>query len=586
MSSDDILTGIGLVVVLALGCELVAARTKLPAIVLLLPTGFVAGAFTDDVHPDQLFGATFQPLVSLGVGLILFEAGLRLRFDELGGRTRRVVLQLIPVGVVVTSAGIAVASELIFGIGWGPAVLLGAILVVSGPTVVLPLLEFVRPSPAVRSTLKWEGVLIDPIGALLGVIAFHAVKAGAAGGHTFHPGSLAASLAVGLAVGLAGALCLGLLLRGAQRRAPQGSVAAALLCVTAAVVVADLLREDSGFVAATVMGMALANRRELDVARVLEFQATVVRLLIGMLFVLISASVSPSSVRSVLGDSLILLAIMVLILRPLVVALGTWRTGVPRRERAFMAWLDPRGIVAASTASAFGPQLAGAGVAGADKILPITFVAIFGTVVIYGLTAVPVAHRLGVVGEGEGVVLIVGGHGWARALARALEEAGVRVRLWTGRSEEQAAALEAGLVAGNASLGVDLVTREAELEEVTDALLMTDSDDFNALAAFELRRELGHDHVFVLAPEDDLLDPVPEFVHGRELFGESLTFGALERRFARGAAVVGAAAGASPDGDGAHVPLFVVGANRSLRAVTATEPPVAGGGDTVIWLVD
>lgn len=576
MSTDAMLAGFGLVIVLALGCELIAVRTRLPAIVLLLPVGFLAGIATDDVHPDRLLGDAFQPLVSLGVGLILFEAGLRLRLDELSAATRRVVTRLIVVGIVVTAVGVTLAAQALLSIGWGPSVVLGAILIVSGPTVVLPLLEFVRPAAGARSVLTWEGVLIDPIGALLGVLAFAAVRAGAAGDRAFHPGSLAVSLLIGLLVGLAGALVLRTLLRGIQRGAPEQSVAAALLCVVGAVVAADLLRDDAGFVAATVMGMALANQRTLDVARVLEFQGTVVRLIIGLLFILISASVTPSSIGDVMPGALVLVAIMILILRPVVVALGTWGSALPGRDRAFMAWLAPRGIVAAATASAFGPQLAEAGVSGADRILPLTFVAIFGTVVVYGLTASPVARRLGVVGEGADVVLIVGGHPPARAIARALQATGVRVRLWTGRDDERDAALAEGLTARTGRLGADLAAREAELEDVTDALLLTDSDDFNALAASQLRREIGHEHVFSLPPSGALLDPASAHAEQGTLFEHGMTFEALARRFADGATVVSAA------GDGG-TPLFVVSDGR-LHVVTPASPPRPAAGDTTIRL--
>jgi NhaP-type Na+/H+ or K+/H+ antiporter len=201
ISTNDILGGLGLVIVLALACELVATSTRLPAIVLLLPVGFIAGAATDYVHPSVLFGETFQPIVSLGVGLILFEAGLRLTLDELQGGIRRVVLRLIVIGVVLTALGMTFAVELIFGLGWGSSIMLGAILVVFGPTVVLPLLQFVRPGDRVRSVLKWEGVLIDPIGALLGVVAFTAVQANAAAGGGFQPGEMALSSGPGWSSG-------------------------------------------------------------------------------------------------------------------------------------------------------------------------------------------------------------------------------------------------------------------------------------------------------------------------------------------------------------------------------------------------
>jgi NhaP-type Na+/H+ or K+/H+ antiporter len=579
LSTDEILTGLGLVVVLGLACRLVAHATRLPAIVLLLPAGFAAGALTDDVHPDALFGSAFQPLVTLGVGLILFEAGLRLRLRELHGGVRGVVLRLILIGTPLTALGVTLTCALVLGLEWSVSIVLGAILVVSGPTVVLPLLAFVRPTDRVRSVLKWEGVLIDPIGALLGVIALHAVLAGA-GSDTVEAGELTLSLGAGLAVGAVGAGVLWLLLRRLQRAAPGQTVAAALMVLVAALVAADALREDSGFMAATVMGLVMANQTELDVSGILAFHGTVVELLIAILFVLISASVEPSQVGELLPEGLALVAVMVLVLRPLVVALATWRSELSRAERAFAAWLAPRGIVAAATASAFGLQLTEAGVSGARDILPICFIAIFATVCLYGLTAMPLARLLGLAGAGVRVVLVVGGQAWGRAIAKALETAGLGVRLWTGRPDEQAAARDAGLAAGNARLGVDVATREEELEEVTDALLMTESDDFNALAAFELRRDLGHDHVYRLPAGGEVLDLVPTYAEGSILFGEDLTYSELTRRFEAGAELV------EVDGEaGNHLTtLFVVGRSGDLRVVTAGRPPVSGPGDTNVCL--
>jgi hypothetical protein len=294
--------------------------------------------------------------------------------------------------------------------------------------------------------------------------------------------------------------------------------------------------------------------------------------------VLISASVEPSQVWDLLPGGLALVAVMALLLRPLAVALGTWRSELAGSECAFMAWLAPRGIVAAATASAFGLQLSDAGVGGADDIPPIAFIAIFGTVVLYGLTAAPFARRLGLAGAGENVVLVVGGNAWARAIALARKSAGLGVRLWTGRTDEQEAARGAGLDAGNARLGVDLASREEELEEITDALLLTESDDFNALAAFELRQELGRDHVFRLAPRGELLDLVPAYAEGSILFGEELTFPELTRRFEAGERLV------EIDGDGQGVtPLFLL-ARGELTVVTAGRRPEPAAGATTIGL--
>lgn len=391
LSTNQLLLGMGLVLVLAVGSQLLARVLGLPAIVVLLPAGFIAGILTDDVHPTNLLGALYQPFVSVAVGVILFEAGLRLSFRDVTPKVRPVVVRLVTLGLLVTWLGITAAVALFFGgLGTGVEFLIGAILVVSGPTVVLPLLSYIRPARDVRSVLKWEGVLIDPLGALLSVGVFQVVRTNGSGG--WRPGELLVNLLVGALVGAIGAGLLWLLLRQVQRLAPRQLVTVTLALAVAALVAADLIRDDSGFVATLLMGMFLANQRSIDVAPAVEFHETLVQLLIGVLFVMIAASVSPSEVKSVLAGSLALVAVMVIVLRPATVALTTWRSRLTIRERAFVAWMAPRGIVAGATASAFGLQLASAGVQSAGKILPIVFVAIFATVLIYGLTGTPVAR--------------------------------------------------------------------------------------------------------------------------------------------------------------------------------------------------
>ena len=586
MDTDDVLLGLGLVLALAVSSQLLAARLRIPAIVVLLPAGFLAGIATDVVHPDQLLGALYQPFVSIAVGVVLFEAGLRLSLREIAPEVRRTVGRLVGIGVLVTWAGVAAAAALLFdGLGTGVPLLLGAILVVSGPTVVLPLLAFVRPAHDLRTLLMWEGVLVDPVGALLGVLVFSAVRSAAAGGRIYHPGEMVVSLAVGALVGVAGAALLWLLLRQTQRVAPRQAIPATLMVVVAALVVADLIRDDAGFVATTLMGAFLANQRRIDITLTLEFQSTLVQLLIGALFVLIAASVTPDEVADVLPEAIALVAVMVLVIRPLAVAVACWGSWLTLRERMLVAWMAPRGIVAGATASGFGLQLSQEGVAGADRILPITFVAIFGTVVLYGLTAAPVARLLGVAEQGRTIVLIVGGHPWARAIGEALQAAGVGVRLWTGRAQDQAAARAAGLDADRGRLMVDAISREAELEEITDALVLTSDDDFNALVGAELRTELGHDRVHRVAPAPTA-HLLPSAIGSGVLGGEALTYDELERRFGAGERL---AAAAGPDGDGATewsagTPLFVITAGGALRVARDGRDPEVAPGDTVIAL--
>jgi NhaP-type Na+/H+ or K+/H+ antiporter len=586
LSTNDLLLGIGLVLVLAVGSQLLARALRLPAIVVLLPVGFIAGILTADVRPNDLLGPLYQPFVSVTVGVILFEAGLRLSFRDVTPRIRPVVVRLVSVGALLTWLAITGAVALLFGgLGADVPLLIGAILVVSGPTVVLPLLAFIRPARDVRSVLKWEGVVIDPLGALLGVIVFQIARTGGSNG--WHPGELLLSLVVGALVGAVGAGLLWLLLPRLGRLAPRQMAATTLALAVAALVAADLIRDDTGFLATLLMGVFLANQRSIDVRQAVEFHETLVQLLIGVLFVMIAASVSPTDVKRVLAGSLALVAIMILVIRPAVVALSSWRSSLDIRERAFVAWMAPRGIVAGATASAFGLALATAGIEGADRILPIVFVVIFATVVVYGLTGSLVARRLHVAGAQGTLVLIVGGHEPARAIGSALRDAGVGVRLWAGPAA-QPAARAAGLDAASGRILVDSLNRETELEEVTDALLLSRSDDFNALAAAELRNELGHSHVYRIAPspdEPDLLSPATS----TDVLGpKALTLAQLSGRLAEGARFVATRV----DGDhelalgGEPELLFVVGRSGDLRVAVDHASPGARGGDTVIALVD
>jgi NhaP-type Na+/H+ or K+/H+ antiporter len=593
MSTDQILLGLGLVFVLAVSSQLLAHRLGFPAIVVLLPAGFVAGIATDDVHPEALLGALYEPFVTLAVSIILFEAGLRLSFAEIAPGIRNVVVRLIAVGVLVTWLGVAVTVALLFNdMSRGVALLIGAILVVSGPTVVLPMLAFIRPTRNVRSLLKWEGVLVDPIGALLGVFVFHAVQSGGAGEDRI-PDEALASIGVGAFVGVAGAVLLWLLLREVIRDAPTMVVPTMLMVVVAAVVVADLIREDTGFLAATLMGIALGNQalidpsRRIDVSGALGFQATLVQLLVGVLFVLIAASVSTGDVEAVLPEALVLVAVMAFLIRPAAVLLATLRSRFTWRERAFVAWMAPRGIVAGATASAFGLQLAQEGTAGAEDVLPIVFIAIFGTVVLYGLTAPLAARALGLAGKQRVLALVVGGQPWARDLAAALKQSGVAVRMWVGAAEDRAAALDAGLDADRGRMMVGALDREAELEEITDALLLTRSDDFNSVAAADLRGEVGNGHVYRVAPDLEEPDLLPPSIEAGILGNSSLTFAELTDRFAAGARFVTRNPDENPlsDDPRTELLLFAVTSRGRLRVATDGHAPDVRTGDTMIVLL-
>ena len=393
MTTDQVLFGVGLIVVLAVGSQILASQLRIPALIILLPVGFTAGALTMDVNPQHLLGASFQPLVSLAVAVILYDAGLGLDLAKLRGHTRRVVFRLIAVGVPVTWALAAVFAGLLFGMSAQATLMIGVILVVSGPTVVGPLLRFIRPTDRLQRVLAWEGSLIDPVGAIVGAVVFHAVLASPGGGLGYRPGQFVISIAIGVAGAVAGVAVLWLCLHKLDLGEVLGTTSQ-LACVVGVAAICDVVRDDAGLVSAILMGLAVVNLRGFDIPARRPFFETLVQLIIGVLFITISATVGPASLHHLVLPALGLVAVLVIAARPLVAFLATIRTDLTRGERQFTGWMAPRGIVAAATASTFGTGLATHHVAGAAKILPVTFLVIVATVAIYGLTAVPVAPVL------------------------------------------------------------------------------------------------------------------------------------------------------------------------------------------------
>jgi NhaP-type Na+/H+ or K+/H+ antiporter len=577
MSTDQVLFGVGLILVLAVGSQVLASRLRIPALIVLLPAGFTAGALTTDVNPERLLGASFQPLVSLAVAVILYDASLELEWGKVAGRARRVVPRLVIWGVPVTMAFTAVLAGPLLGMSAGAALMTGAIVVVSGPTVVGPLLAFVRPSDRLQRILAWEGSLIDPVGGILGAVVFHGVLASTQGGIGHPLGQFGLSVAVGVAGAAVGIAVLWLCLC----RLDLDDVLATtsqLACVVAVAAVCDIVRDDAGLVAAVVMGLAVANLRAFDVPARRPFFKTLVQLIIGVLFVSISATVTPASLHHLVLPALGLVAVLVLVARPVVAFLATARADLTRGERAFTGWMAPRGIVAAATASTFGATLAAHHIGGASKILPVTFVVIVATVAVYGLTAVPVARLLGVTRPARSRPLMVGGDPWVIDLACAFRTAGLEVLMWAPSSSQRAQIEQADLDLASGELFASAIGQGAEIEGITAILLLTDEDHFNALAASTLAGD-SDTPVYRLAPSPDAVAP---YTGGETLFAPALTRPALTARYSAGARVT-----TQPPGGGippATDLLFLINPEGTLIPVTTSTSPDPQPGDTLVLL--
>lgn len=390
------LVGLAAVVVLAVAGQVVAARLRVPSILVLLILGLVAGPVTGLLDPDALLGDLIFPVVSLAVSIILFEGGLLLNLEELRGDTSTVVRRLLTIGVPVTALSGALVARYVLGISTPIAALLGAILTVSGPTVVLPLLRFIHPTERLEITLKWEGIFVDAIGAALTVFAFEAVRV--TGDAPSPPEAflqVLLTLFIGGVLGVIGAFLLVLALDSDIVDQPI-EPAVTIMVVVASFVAANLIRPESGLFTAIIMGIVLANQKRIAVDRIAEFKETLGLLLTGALFILLSARLDLQSLLDELPAALTLTAIMVLIVRPVATALASARSDFSRSERGLIAWMYPRGIVAAATASLFAFELGEADVADVERLVPLTFLVILLTVTIYGLTGGPMARLLGV----------------------------------------------------------------------------------------------------------------------------------------------------------------------------------------------
>ncbi len=580
MTTNQILIGVGLILALAVGSQVLASRLRIPAIIVLLPAGFIAGALTTDVDPQRLLGPAFEPLVSLSVAVILYDAGLSLDMGKLKGHTRKVVIRLIVLGVLITWALAASVAAPLLGMSRGAAVMLGIILVVSGPTVVGPLLSFVRPKERLQQVLIWEGSLIDPVGGILGALVFHAVVASTRKGPGSQFSQFAASVGIGLAGGVIGTALLWLLLRRLRLGEVLGTTAQ-LATVIAVAAACDVVREDAGLLAAIFMGLALANRRGFDVPARRPFFETLVQLIIGVLFISISATVTPQSLRHLLLPALALIAVLVLVARPAAAFASTMRTDLTTGERAFIGWMAPRGIVAAATASTFAAGLAAKGIGGAAKILPVTFVVIVVTVTLYGLTAMPAARRLGVSRPDRTRPLLVGGAAWVIELGQALQSAGLEVVMWAGLDQQREQIRRAGLELAPGELLAAATGRGARLEGITAVLLLTEEDDFNALASVLLAESVDG-RVYRLAPPQRSHGVVAPYTTGEILFGQGMTRPAVTGRYQDGARIVtNGAGGVLPAGQDM---LFLVRADGQLAAVTQTDTPTPLAGDTIVSL--
>ncbi len=459
-----------------------ARHLQVPGIILLLLVGTLLGPdVANVVRPDTLGGA-LDILVGLSVAVILFEGGLSLSVARLR-REARAIRLLITLGALVTALGAAVAATWLMGWPRPIAITFGALVVVTGPTVITPLLRRVRVQKNVSTILEAEGVLIDPIGAILAVVALEWALAETTGGATRGLLSFPSRLLVGAAVGVVGGGLLALTLR-LRRLIPEGLESVFTLSLVLLLYqVSNALQHESGVMEAAVAGLMVGNVGPPVPRELREFKEQMTVLLVGLLFVLLAADVRLSSITSLGWGALAVVLALMLVIRPVAVALSTWGSGLTWRERAFIAWIGPRGIVAAAVASVFAERLVNAGYPAGEEFRALVFLVIAVTVVVQGVTSGPAASLLGVRRRNNDGHVIVGANPLGRALARVLVDAGEDVVLIDSNEAEVRAAVRAGFTALHGNAMDEDVLERADAEGRRSFTAVTANDSANLLLA-------------------------------------------------------------------------------------------------------
>ncbi len=500
--NEEILTGV--VALLALGAfaQLLAWHAKVPSILVLLVLGLLVGPVFGLLEPSELLGDVTFPLVSLGAAVVLFEGGLTARLQDLKG-IQGPVSRLVSIGIVVTFLLTAGASHFIVGLSPSLSFLLGAILVVTGPTVIGPILRHARPSGSVSGILKYEGIVNDPIGAIIALITFQVIQVEQVE-HAFSLILWGVLKAAVFSAAIGFAWSFGYLYARRKRWIPEALHNAVLLpWALIAYALANHLQAESGLLAVTVMGMALASQRKVDLESNVAFAEHLRTMLISVLFILLTARITWDDLAALPLGSFALVAFLILIVRPLAVFLSTWRTSLDGKERIFLAGMAPRGIVAAAVSSVFSLRLVAAGHEGAELLMPITFLVIGSCVVVYGLGARPLAKVLGLSQPQAGGVLFLGANRISRGLAQALADAKIPTTVVDTDRRKVMRCRSMNLHAEYGKLSDQHVLNRLDLGKLGQLIALTSSDDANTIATEQFRSVFGVDNVHQVCCESN-----------------------------------------------------------------------------------
>ncbi|MEO1140651.1 MAG: sodium:proton antiporter [Pseudomonadota bacterium] len=516
----DPVMAFALVGALGVGAQWLAWRLRMPAIVLMLVAGLVAGPVLGLFDPQRDIGVLMGPLISIAVAIILFEGGLTLDFHSLRGAEQG-VKRLVVVGAPVGWLSSTLALHYVGGLSWESSAVFGGIMIVTGPTVIAPLLRQARLNRRPAQLMQWEAIVNDPIGALAAVLAFEVVIVTATAGSVGH-----AAWAMVRGIAIAGVLgwAAGWGLAEAFRRAyvPEYMKVPVLFAVLLGIfAVTDYMLHESGLLAVTVMGVVMANANLPSYTELRRFKEHATVLLVSGVFILLAANMDTETLSRINWNAAALVAVVILLVRPMTVLVSLLGTNIPFKERLLVGLTGPRGVVLVAVAGLFGERLVAEGVEDAAFLTPFAFALVAATVVLHGFTLAPLARWMGLAGKGQPGVILTGGSQFATSFAKALESLDVPVLITDTNRGRLRSARDAGLRVFFGDVLSEAAEHSVEIMNYGRVLAISDNEAYNILVATDLAPEFGRENVYQLGrgKQDSKRHALPASLGGRVFAG-------------------------------------------------------------------
>ncbi|MBT2583068.1 sodium:proton antiporter [Planococcus sp. ISL-109] len=525
-----------LIIFLGVLSQWIAWRLRLPAIVLMSIAGLLVGPIFGIITPEESFGDLFGPLVSLAVAIILFEGSLNLNLKEIRGFNKP-VWRIVTFGAFLAWIGGALAAHYVAGLSWGVSFVIGGLFIVTGPTVILPLLRQAKLKARPAALLKWEGIIVDPFGALLALFAFQFVLfaqgdvTAAAFGLFFLASIFATALGAGAGLGLGW-----MFERGQIPEFLKSPMVFGVVLLT--FVISDIVMHETGLLAVTAMGMVMANMNIASINDMRHFKENISVLLISSVFLMLTASLSMEVLLEIFNWSIIsFVLVMLFIVRPISIWLSTIGTELSWQEKALVGWIAPRGIVALTVSGYFANVLLGAGFEDAELLTALTFALVFSTVVAHGFTITWAGRKLGLASAQEPGVIIIGASRFTTVLAKALHDMGKNVLLVDASWGRLNNARQLGINTYVGNILSEHTEYEVELTPYEKMIVASETDSFNALVVNNFVPEMGRNNLYQTAIHEGDPADFHASLSGRILFTEDWNIHALDEKTEQGYAI-------------------------------------------------